>query len=183
MIISGVISDTIGILPAIKMTEPYSPTARANDNAKPVITVGASVGAMTRVNVRQRPGPGNSLGLAKFIFPNDENVYMHGTPAQQLFSRVRRDFSHGCIRLEDPARFAEWVLRDQPEWTRERIDKAMQGTRPQRVNLKKPLTVVLFYDTVHVNSEGVVFFVRDIYDDDRELDVALKRGYPYPVKA
>ena len=56
--------------------------------------------------MRQKPGPKNSLGLAKFIFPNDENVYMHGTPAQQLFSRARRDFSHGCIRLEDPARFA-----------------------------------------------------------------------------
>ena len=78
---------------------------------------------------------------------------MHGTPAQQLFSRARRDFSHGCIRLEDPARFAEWVLRDQPDWTRERIDEAMQGERPTRVNLKQQLTVVLFYDTVHVNSE------------------------------
>ena len=80
------------------------------------------------LHIRQKPGPKNSLGLAKFIFPNSENVYMHGTPAQQLFSRVRRDFSHGCIRLEDPARFAQWVLRDEPEWTRERIDAAMQGT-------------------------------------------------------
>ena len=135
-----------------------------------------------RLYLRQRPGPKNSLGLAKFIFPNDNNVYMHGTPAQQLFSQVRRDFSHGCIRLEDPARFAEWVLRDQPEWTRAKIDAAMHGAKPLRVNLKHPLTVVLFYDTVQVNSENVVFFVRDIYDDDRALDVALARGYPYPVK-
>jgi murein L,D-transpeptidase YcbB/YkuD len=135
-----------------------------------------------RLHVRQRPGPRNSLGLAKFIFPNDENVYMHGTPAQQLFSRVRRDFSHGCIRLEDPARFAAWVLRDQPAWTRERIEAAMQGERPTRVNLKEPLTVVIFYDTVHVNSEDVVFFVEDIYRHDRALDAALTRGYPYPVK-
>jgi L,D-transpeptidase YcbB len=135
-----------------------------------------------RLNVRQRPGPRNSLGLAKFIFPNDENVYMHGTPAQQLFSRVRRDFSHGCIRLEDPARFAAWVLRDQPAWTGERIEAAMQGERPTRVNLKEPLTVVIFYDTVHVNSEDVVFFVEDIYGHDGALDAALTRGYPYPVK-
>jgi murein L,D-transpeptidase YcbB/YkuD len=135
-----------------------------------------------RLHIRQRPGPKNSLGLAKFIFPNSENVYMHGTPAPQLFSRARRDFSHGCIRLEDPARFAEWVLRDYPEWTRERIDAAMQGARPTRVNLKQPLTVVLFYDTVHVNSEGVVFFVDDIYGHDRALDAALRLGYPYPVK-
>ena len=138
--------------------------------------------AAGKLRIRQKPGPSNSLGLAKFIFPNDENVYMHGTPAPQLFSRARRDFSHGCIRLEDPARFAEWVLRDQPEWTRARIDQAMQEERPTRVNLKAPLTVVLFYDTVHVNSENVVFFVDDIYGHDRALDTALARGYPYPVK-
>ena len=74
------------------------------------------------------------------------------------------------------------MLRDQPEWTRARIDAAMQGTRPTRVNLKEPLTVILFYDTVHVNSEGVVFFADDIYGDDRQLDAALERGYPYPTK-
>jgi murein L,D-transpeptidase YcbB/YkuD len=135
-----------------------------------------------KLHIRQKPGPRNSLGLAKFIFPNAENVYMHGTPAQQLFSRARRDFSHGCIRLEEPARLAEWVLRDQPEWTRARIEAAMQAQHPTRVNLKEPLTVVLFYDTVHVNSEGVVFFVDDIYGDDRQLDAALRQGYPYPHK-
>jgi len=133
-----------------------------------------------RLVVRQRPGPRNSLGLAKFIFPNHENVYMHGTPATQLFSRTRRDFSHGCIRVEDPARLAEWVLRDVPGWTRERIEAAMQAERPTRVNLREPLLVVLFYDTVHVNSEGVVHFAHDIYGHDRELDEALVRGYPYP---
>jgi murein L,D-transpeptidase YcbB/YkuD len=133
-----------------------------------------------RLVVRQRPGPKNSLGLAKFIFPNHENVYMHGTPATQLFSRTRRDFSHGCIRVEDPAGLAEWVLRDVPGWTRERIEAAMQAERPTRVNLREPLLVVLFYDTVHVNSEGVVHFVGDIYGHDRALDVALARGYPYP---
>jgi murein L,D-transpeptidase YcbB/YkuD len=135
-----------------------------------------------RLYIRQKPGPQNALGLAKFIFPNDEDVYMHGTPAQQYFARPRRDLSHGCIRLEDPARFAEWVLRDQPEWTRERIDEAMNGEKPTRVNLKQPLTVVLFYDTVHINSEGVLFFMDDIYGHDRELDAALQRGYPFPTK-
>lgn len=132
-----------------------------------------------RLHVRQRPGPRNSLGLAKFIFPNDENVYMHGTPAPQLFARTRRDFSHGCIRLEDPAGLAEWVLRDQPGWTRARIEAAMHAERPTRVNLREQLVVVLFYDTVHVNSEGVVHFVGDIYGHDRVLDEALARGYPY----
>jgi murein L,D-transpeptidase YcbB/YkuD len=135
-----------------------------------------------RLFIRQKPGPRNSLGLAKFIFPNAEDVYMHGTPAQALFARVRRDFSHGCIRLEDPARFAEWVLRDQPAWTRARIDAAMKGERPTRVNLTEKLTVVIFYATVHVNSESIAFFVDDIYGHDRTLDAALAQGYPYPMK-
>jgi murein L,D-transpeptidase YcbB/YkuD len=135
-----------------------------------------------RLFIRQKPGPRNSLGLAKFIFPNAEDVYLHGTPAQALFARVRRDFSHGCIRLEDPARFAEWELRDQPAWTRARIDAAMKGERPTRVNLTEKLTVVIFYATVHVNSESIAFFVDDIYGHDRTLDAALAQGYPYPVK-
>jgi murein L,D-transpeptidase YcbB/YkuD len=132
-----------------------------------------------RLHIRQRPGPRNSLGLAKFIFPNRESVYMHGTPAQQLFSRTRRDFSHGCIRLEDPTGLAEWVLRDTPGWTRPRIEAAMQAERPTRVNLREPLMVVIFYDTVHVNSEGVVRFVADIYGHDQALDRALAAGYPF----
>jgi murein L,D-transpeptidase YcbB/YkuD len=136
--------------------------------------------ARGRLFVRQKPGPRNSLGLAKFIFPNQENVYMHGTPAPQLFSRTRRDFSHGCIRVEDPARLAEWVLRQSPGWTKARIEAAMQGERPTRVNLPEPLMVVIFYDTVHVNSENVVHFVDDIYGHDQALDRALARGYPYP---
>ncbi len=136
-----------------------------------------------RLQLRQRPGPQNSLGLAKFIFPNTEDIYMHGTPAQQLFSKARRDFSHGCIRVEDPEALAQWVLRDQPEWTKEKIEAAMQGDKPTRVNLKEKLTVVIFYDTVHVNSQNVVFFLDDIYGHDAALDAALERGYPYPRKA
>ena len=134
-----------------------------------------------QLRVRQKPGPSNALGLAKFIFPNAENVYMHGTPAQQLFSRARRDFSHGCIRLENPAAFAEWVLRDKPEWTPERIKAAMNGERPTRVNLTESLRVVLFYVTVHVDSENVVHFAEDIYGYDASLDAALVHGYPYPT--
>ena len=159
--------------------------ATGDDNAAALPATPENLTAVLsgKLFIRQRPGPQNSLGLAKFIFPNAENVYMHGTPAQQLFSRVRRDFSHGCIRLEEPARFAAWVLRDSPEWTPQRIAAAMQGPRPARVNLKEPLTVVLFYDTVHVNSEGTIFFVDDIYGHDRALDAALSRGYPFLVRS
>jgi murein L,D-transpeptidase YcbB/YkuD len=132
--------------------------------------------------VRQKPGEKNSLGLAKFIFPNSENVYMHGTPAQQLFSRSRRDFSHGCIRLEDPARLGEWILRDSPDWTRARIEAAMKGDRPTQVNLKKKLKVILFYDTAYVDSKNVVHFADDYYGHDAKLEAALRHGYPYPRK-
>ena len=158
--------------------------ASGADDAKSLPPTPENLAAVVsgKLYLRQRPGPQNSLGLAKFIFPNADNVYMHGTPAQQLFSRVRRDFSHGCIRLEDPARFAEWVLRDNAEWPREKIDAAMQGERPTQVNLKQRLTVVLFYDTVHVNSDGVVYFADDIYAHDKALDAALVGGYPYATK-
>jgi murein L,D-transpeptidase YcbB/YkuD len=159
--------------------------ASGDDDAKALPATPENLDAVAagRLTMRQRPGPSNSLGLAKFIFPNSDSIYMHGTPAQSLFSRARRDFSHGCIRLEDPMALALWVLRDQPDWTREKIEAAMKGERPTRVNLKKPLTVVLFYDTYHASSNGVVSFVDDIYGDDAMLDAALAKGYPYPVKS
>jgi L,D-transpeptidase YcbB len=139
--------------------------------------------AAGKLFVRQKPGERNSLGLAKLIFPNSENVYMHGTPAQSLFARARRDFSHGCIRLEDPARLALWVLRDSPEWTPERIEAAMHGERPTQVNLKQKLTVFLFYDTAYVDSKGVAYFADDYYGHDAQLEKALAHGYPYPRKS
>jgi L,D-transpeptidase YcbB len=133
--------------------------------------------------VRQKPGEKNSLGLAKFIFPNAENIYMHGTPAQALFARARRDFSHGCIRLESPSRLAEWVLRNDPEWTRARIEAAMNGSRPTQVNLRPKLKVIIFYDTAYVDSKGVVHFADDYYGHDAKLEKALAGGYPYPRRS
>jgi murein L,D-transpeptidase YcbB/YkuD len=124
--------------------------------------------------LRQRPGSKNALGLVKFIFPNASNVYMHGTPARALFGRPRRDFSHGCIRLEDPARLAEWVLRDDPRWTRARIEEAMAGEHPLRVNLPTPLTVLIFYDTVMIDADGLVLFADDYYRHDARLERALR---------
>ena len=108
---------------------------------------------------------------------------MHETPAQSLFSRARRDFSHGCIRLEDPARLAEWVLRHDAQWTRERIDAAMQAARPMQVNLKPKLRVILFYDTAYVDSKGTAHFADDYYGHDARLEKALAGGYPYPRKS
>jgi murein L,D-transpeptidase YcbB/YkuD len=128
------------------------------------------------LRVRQRPGPNNALGLIKFDFPNTENVYMHGTPAQSLFSQSRRDFSHGCIRVEDPIAFAEWLLRERPEWTRDRIVAAMAGTRSFRVRLPKPVQVLLYYTTAAVMPEdGTMHFAEDIYRHDIRLDRVLTR--------
>lgn len=150
------------------------------DNATPVEASADNIALLRQgaLRLRQRPGPRNSLGLLKFVFPNDANVYMHGTPAQQLFSRTRRDFSHGCVRLEDPIALALWVLRDQPQWTRERILDAMAGERTLQVNLLQPLPVILFYTTAVAMPDGTIHFAADIYGHDRRLDRALaqRRG-------
>ena len=102
------------------------------DDAKPAALSAESLAALRSgaLRVRQRPGPKNSLGLVKFIFPNDDNVYLHGTPATALFARSRRDFSHGCVRVEQPTSLAQWLLKDQPAWTAERIAAAMDADKP-----------------------------------------------------
>jgi L,D-transpeptidase YcbB len=130
--------------------------------------------------VRQKPGPKNALGLAKFLFPNSYNVYMHDTPAPEFFAKSRRDFSHGCIRLEKPADLAAWVLRDNPGWTPERIRAAMNGSTTQQVNLAHPIPVLIVYATVIVLEDGIVHFYDDIYGHDESLEKVLAKGYPYP---
>jgi murein L,D-transpeptidase YcbB/YkuD len=133
------------------------------------------------LRLRQRPGPGNALGLVKFDFPNEENVYLHGTPAQELFSRARRDFSHGCVRVENPVALAEWVLEDQPEWTRERILAAVSGSQSQEATLTRSILVMLLYTTAIVAPEdGTVRFAEDIYGHDATLDRALARAGSAP---
>ncbi|MFZ0739138.1 MAG: L,D-transpeptidase family protein [Candidatus Acidiferrales bacterium] len=129
--------------------------------------------------IRQRPGPENSLGLLKFDMPNSFDVYMHDTPATQLFARSRRDFSHGCIRVEDPVALADWALRDQPEWTEEKIRAAMNGDATFHVNLRKPVPVLIVYGTAFVMEDAEVRFFDDIYGNDAALEEILSRGYPY----
>jgi murein L,D-transpeptidase YcbB/YkuD len=131
--------------------------------------------------VRQVPGPKNSLGLAKFIFPNDYSVYLHDTPAHELFSKSRRDFSHGCIRLERPADLAVWVLRNNPGWDAARVRAAMNGDTTQQVNLAHPIPVLILYATVIVSEDGIVHFYDDIYGHDAALEKVLVKGYPYPA--
>jgi L,D-transpeptidase YcbB len=130
--------------------------------------------------LRQAPGPKNSLGLVKFIFPNDYSVYMHDTPAQEFFSKSRRDFSHGCIRLGKPADLAVWVLRDNPGWDMDRVRAAMNGGATQQVNLAHRIPVLIVYGTVIVTEDGTVHFYDDIYGHDASLEEVLDKGYPYP---
>jgi L,D-transpeptidase YcbB len=153
----------------------------SGDTGPTVPSTAANIARVSRgeLGIRRRPGPRNDLGLAKFIFPNDHNVYMHGTPATALFSRARRDFSHGCIRLEDPPKLAVWVLRDPTKWSAEQVREAMDGTRTFRVDLPRPLPVVIYYTTTVVKPDGVVAFYDDVYRHDARLEEILAKGYPF----
>jgi murein L,D-transpeptidase YcbB/YkuD len=124
--------------------------------------------------IRQRPGPANALGDIKFVFPNNESIYLHHTPSTQLFARERRDFSHGCIRVEDPVALARFVLRDEPEWTEERIREAMAQGTSRTIRLAQPLPVLVAYATALVKN-GRPHFFADLYGHDRKLAQALKQ--------
>ena len=134
-----------------------------------------------RLSVRQKPGPTNALGLVKLIFPNQFNVYLHSTPAPELFARSRRDFSHGCIRVEKPAELAAWALRNNDGWPLERVESAMKsGPDNVTVTLAKPIPVYIVYATAITWENGGVHFYDDIYGFDASLEQALAKGYPYP---
>jgi L,D-transpeptidase YcbB len=135
------------------------------------------------LRVRQKPGPNNSLGLVKFMFPNPYNVYLHSTPAQALFAESRRDFSHGCVRVSDPVGLAQYVLRDSPEWTRERIQAVMNGTSTLTVTLKNRIRIFFVYGTALVTEKGDALFFDDIYAHDQRLEAALNSRRPRTVPA
>ena len=127
------------------------------------------------LRVRQRPGAKNALGGVKFVLPNTMEIYLHGTPARELFARTRRDFSHGCIRVQDPGTLAAFVLRGKPEWTTEAIDVAMGSGSNRTVALQTPIPVVVFYTTAIVDAGGRAMFLPDVYGHDRRLLAALRK--------
>jgi L,D-transpeptidase YcbB len=134
-----------------------------------------------KLMVRQRPGPTNALGLVKLIFPNENNVYLHSTPSQSLFSRSRRDFSHGCIRVERPAELAAWALRNNSGWTKEKVLQSMESGKDNvSVTLAKRVPVFIVYGTALAYPNGEIHFSDDIYGFDTKLELALAKGYPYP---
>ncbi len=134
------------------------------------------IGGSTELPViRQRPGANNALGRVKFVFPNSYSIYMHDTPAQGLFAREQRAFSHGCIRLSEPRDLAEYLLRDNNEWPPERIGRAMMSGRETSVELTNPRPVLIVYFTSWVNREGQLEFRDDVYGHDKRLAAELFR--------
>ncbi len=147
------------ILPAIEKNPNYiakeNMEITGNDDGLPV--------------VRQKPGAGNALGKVKFLFPNSFNIYFHDTPAKSLFEKDKRAYSHGCIRLREPEKFANYVLRNQPEWTPEKISEAMNSGDEKYVKVKDPIPVVITYYTAWVDENGRLNFREDIYGHDARL--------------
>jgi murein L,D-transpeptidase YcbB/YkuD len=142
------------------------------------------------LQVREKPGPKNSLGLVKFMFPNQYDIYLHSTPEPELFSRSRRDFSHGCIRVQKPEDLAVWVLANSDtsggktgDWDIDRVHDAMTtGPDNYTVSLKTPIPIVIFYATGIVAEDGQTHFFDDLYNYDQQLQRVLSKGPPYPVK-
>jgi murein L,D-transpeptidase YcbB/YkuD len=126
------------------------------------------------LSIRQRPGPGNALGLVNLHFPNPYGVYMHGTPETALFRRARRDESHGCVRVEDPVALTTWALAGEAGWAREQVAAAMRGSRSRTVSLATPVRVVFYYLTAVATDGGrSVHFAEDVYGLDARLESAL----------
>ena len=119
--------------------------------------------------IRQLPGPKNSLGKVKFLFPNSFNIYLHDTPAKDLFRMENRAYSHGCIRLGDPVKLANYLLRNRPGWTTEKIDQAMNSGIEQSVQLQTAVPVLITYFTAWVDENGVLNFRNDVYGHDAML--------------
>ena len=128
--------------------------------------------------IRQRPGPGNALGKVKFLFPNSFNIYLHDTPAKSLFNKDKRAYSHGCIRVREPEKLANYVLQNQPEWTPEKISEAMNSGTEKYVKVKDPIPVVITYYTAWVDENGRLNFREDIYDHDLKLANKMFRQSP-----
>ncbi|HEY4327289.1 MAG TPA: L,D-transpeptidase family protein [Mucilaginibacter sp.] len=123
--------------------------------------------------IRQKPGPTNSLGLVKFLFPNSYNIYLHDTPSKALFEEASRNFSHGCIRVKEPAKLAAFLLKDKAEWTADNIYNAMHASSEKTVTLKPKVPVFIAYVTAFVDRDDEINFRKDIYNHDDKLAAML----------
>ena len=123
--------------------------------------------------IREKPGPSNSLGLVKFIFPNSHDIYLHDTPAKQLFSQTTRTFSHGCIRVEKPYEMAQILLKNDTAWTNEKIKQSMNGGVELWVRLPQKMQVYIVYFTSWVDAAGAIQFRNDVYGHDKKMNKIL----------
>jgi murein L,D-transpeptidase YcbB/YkuD len=128
-----------------------------------------------RVRARQLPGKKNPLGKVKFIFPNTHDVYLHDSPFRWAFTQDRRDFSHGCVRVEDAQKLAEFVLGHQQGWDKNSIEQAMANPKTQRVSLINSIPVLFLYNTVYAGQDKKLQFYPDIYGYDAPLQEAFKK--------
>jgi len=149
------------VLPGIKKNKNYLASHNMEWNGK---------------GVRQKPGPKNSLGLVKFLFPNSYDIYFHDTPSKSLFGESSRAFSHGCIRLAEPKKMASWILRNDPSWDDAKITKAMNAGKEKFVLVKQKLPVFIGYFTAWVDRNGKLNFRDDIYGHDKKMIAQLFGG-------
>lgn len=132
-----------------------------------------------RFHFRQDPGLQNALGRVKFMFPNAFNIYLHDTPARELFARPERAFSAGCIRIEKPLELATYLLSSNPAWDEKRIQSAINRWVEQTVRLPEPMPIHILYWTAWANEDGSINFRRDIYSRDKRLRAALRKEPPH----
>ncbi|MEO7216555.1 L,D-transpeptidase family protein [Mucilaginibacter sp.] len=126
--------------------------------------------------VRQKPGDDNSLGLVKFLFPNSYNIYLHDTPSKSLFGETSRAFSHGCIRIAEPAKFAAFLLKENANWDDTKISQSMHAGKERYVTLTKKVPVFIAYFTAFADRAGHLNFRKDIYNLDQRLADMLLLG-------
>jgi len=119
--------------------------------------------------VRQKPGPKNSLGLVKFMFPNTNDIYFHDSPSKGAFKRENRAVSHGCVRVAKARELALKILEDDETWTPEKIDEAMTAGKESICSLKSKIPVHIGYFTAWVDEQGEINFYKDIYERDERL--------------
>lgn len=171
------------ILPALARKPNYLESqhlelVHGDSDTSPVVPpTPANLAALTTgtLRLRQRPGADNALGLVKFVLPNVHDVYLHDTPAVQLFKRAHRTFSHGCIRVSDPVALAVYALSaNAGHWDETRVRAAMQGPATLRVPLARPVHVLILYGTAVASEDGAVHFFDDIYGEDRRLEALLR---------
>jgi murein L,D-transpeptidase YcbB/YkuD len=126
--------------------------------------------------IRQKPGPDNSLGLVKFLFPNSYNMYLHDTPAKSLFNESSRAFSHGCMRIQEPFKLAQFLLKNDPAWDDDKINAAMNAGEERTVTLSQRVPVFIVYFTAFVDRDGKINFRKDIYErDDRLAEMMMTK--------